>query len=193
MATFGTTTTLKKVHQAQDETVTYVQHPGQFTPDPRDADYPELHNFYDVVDKFDALSQAVQKHPEHDRIYHFKHLRTCQLGKKSHSGQELPQEFLEEPWDWVVAGSAALAEVQEMFMCAARMRKIDTSKDSIKNLCERLEDHGIAGTRLIKDRRFDDLYKIIDRVVTGQSYTYLVEEVRKLQGSPVTNYGLWVD
>jgi hypothetical protein len=170
----STTSTTKKTspstkEKMMNEQFTLVTKPQPISPDPRDADFPVIRNFFDVLSKGTELLAALGKHPNHDVIYHFPHLMTIQLGSSTGS-QHLPDEFLNQTWNWCIAGSAALSRAHAMLNNAQeslsqRLNYIHTTKD-LDRLIERLELHGIAARGLIERGQYLELARIMQVVIT---------------------------
>lgn len=155
-----------------NEQFTLVTKPQPISPDPRDADFPVIRNFFDVLSKGTELLAALGKHPNHDVIYHFPHLMTIQLGSAKASGSaQLPYEFLNQTWNWCIAGSAALSRAHAMLSNAQeslsqRLNYIHTTND-LDRLIARLELLGIAARGLIERGQYLELARIMQVVITN--------------------------
>jgi len=88
------------------------------------SDYPICHNFYDVINNADQLIHAVTKNPSNDIVYHFPCLfrNTNEFDKEANKVKPYPQSFIDQKWDWCIAGSKALGYIQDLLNRALRWK-----------------------------------------------------------------------
>lgn len=88
----------------------------------RDKNYPELHNFYDVINRSDELINAVSTHPGYDHVYHFPTLFGS-LEYQNGVRKEFPESFANQKWDWCIAGSKAVYHIRKFLDHALKTNK----------------------------------------------------------------------
>ncbi|SNW62639.1 Hypothetical protein ORPV_735 [Orpheovirus IHUMI-LCC2] len=148
--------------------------------------YPELHNFYDVIQNADALIKAVESRKDEDHIYKFTGLLNIRKRTHGQSGEnecdnsdishKLPESFINSKFDWCIAGSAALVYVRSFLQEA-----LDEIKDNkqeipkiIKDICQ-LNSDGVKN--LVNSR--------ISNVKSGKAaYEALISTIREFVGRP---------
>lgn len=123
--------------------------------------FPEIKNFYDVIENKASLLKAIKRNPDKDVIYHFPTLYThlSDFDNENNKIYSFPKEFAEAKWDWCVAGSKAIQYSTSFLKDALdfKMRQDDNYKK--KDLRQKIAAITKLNFETLNDKQFENFIR----------------------------------